>query len=166
MNAKDNEGWTALHLACTSEDSMLFSSHQIMNRGLSMFSGFGLPRYNRYKWGPQRTHSMFGDSNEEVCSLGVVGVLLAHGADPNASTGSGGFATPLHCAANSGWTQVVRALVEAGAKVYTGPECSPLCWAMDGPGSDHPSAVFLRERLGPSGMAKIEEDHRRISEAR
>ena len=145
---------------------MVFSSYQISNRGLSIFSGFGYPRYNRYKWGPQRVHSSFGDSNEETQSLGVVSVLLAHGADPNASTGSGGFATPLHCAANSGWTLVVKALVEAGARVYTGPECSPLCWAQDGSGSSHPSAVFLRERLGPIGMKKIEEDHRRISEAR
>jgi hypothetical protein len=90
--------------------------------------------------------------------MGILEILLKNGADPN--TVAKGFCTPMHCAANSGWTSHAIALIDAGAEVYTGPECSPLCWAKDGSGSNHPVARLLREKLGPEGM-KLIEDHQR-----
>ena len=91
--------------------------------------------------------------------MGVLEILLVHGADPD--TVAKGFCTPLHCPAISGWTRHAIALIEAGAEVYTGPQCSPLCWAKDGSGSNHPVVRLLREKLGPEGMKLIEEDHHR-----
>ena len=92
----------------------------------------------------------------------ILEILLEH--QPDLGGGELGihhsrFPTPLHCAANSGWLSHARALVGAGALVYTGPHCSPICWADGGSGGNQPVAVFLREILGEGGLAMIEDDH-------
>jgi len=89
--------------------------------------------------------------------MGILEILMEH----RPSLGSSSFPTPLHCAANSGWLSHARSLVNAGAPVYTGPDCSPLCWAKGGCGGDLPVARFLREQLGELGLAMIEADHER-----
>lgn len=89
--------------------------------------------------------------------MGILEILLQH----RPSLGSRQFPTPLHCAASSGWLSHVRALVEAGAPVYTGPDCSPLCWAKDGCGGNLRATQFLREQLGGVGLTMIEAVHER-----
>jgi ankyrin repeat protein len=95
--------------------------------------------------------------------MAAVEILLSKGADPNMKGID--HATPLHCAASSGWTKVAKALLVAGADVYTGPTCSPICWAIDGSGGKHPTTVLLRERLGSDGWQKIADDHERVQAA-
>jgi hypothetical protein len=75
-----------------------------------------------------------------------------------------GFCTPLYCAANSGWLSHTVALVKAGAKVYTGSRCSPLCWTKGGSASSHPVARYLRVEIGDVGLTKIEQYHASVSQ--
>lgn len=49
-------------------------------------------------------------------SVELAKFLIAHGADPNANL-RGGLHTPLECAALSGSTSVVKALINAGAQI-------------------------------------------------
>ena len=143
---------------------MLFSSHQVSRRGYSKFSsGSATKPYRSREWAPNRlTSSGFsGDDNERVASMRILDVLLANGPDVHAC--ALGFCTPLHCAANSGWLSHAIALVNVGARVYTGPECSPLCWVKDGSSGSHPLARYLRVELGDRGLTMIEQDHARLS---
>jgi len=111
-----------------------------------------------HSWGPGRKVREFGSNNEETISLAAVEILLSQGANPNVK-GEYGM-TPLHCAASSGWTLTAITLIDAGAKVYTGPQiCPPICYVVDGSGSNHPMAVLLRAHLGPEGWKKVEADH-------
>ena len=140
---------------------MLFGSRQIYDRGLHRYNIVddyaGLLRLRR-AWAPHR-HRSFIDSNEQAISAAAVELLLAAGAD--CTIKSHHCFTAMHCAANSGWLKVVKLLVEAGAPVYTGPECSPLCWA-DSLGLEDPGVrAYLQEKLGPDGMQKIMDDHER-----
>lgn len=50
--------------------------------------------------------------------------------------------------------------------MYTGPDCSPLCWAEGGSGSSDPVALYLREKLGERGLAMIKDDHTRHEQQR
>jgi Heterokaryon incompatibility protein (HET) len=100
--------------------------------------------------------------------MGILDILLKH--NPNLdgrqfSSRGTQFPTPLHCAASSGWLNHAKALVEADAPVYTGPTCSPLCWAKGGSGGSGPVAIYLREKLGERGLAMIKADHERDREA-
>jgi len=79
--------------------------------------------------------------------MGTLEMLLQH----RPSLGGTLFPTPLHCVVSSGWLSHVRALIEARALVYTGPECSPLCWAKNGCGGNLPATQFLRKQLGEVG---------------
>ena len=100
--------------------------------------------------------------------MGILNILLEHNPDLGGQKFSNHtfrFPTPLHCAASSGWLSHAQALVEAGAPVYTGPNCSPLCWAKGGSGGSEPVAVYLREKLGGRGLAMIKADHERDFEA-
>lgn len=45
--------------------------------------------------------------------------------------------------------------------MYTGPQCSPLCWAAGGSGGNYSVAILLREELGEHGLSMIEADHER-----
>lgn len=156
LDVKDQQGWTPLHLACASEGGMLFSSHQISRRGYSKNSyDSGKKSYKSWEWGPKRVCN--SNENERVASMGILEILLKHGA--NVHMRALRFCTPLHCAADSGWLSHALALVKAGARVYTGPECSPLCWAKGGSAGSHPVARYLRVELGDRGLTMIEQDH-------
>lgn len=139
---------------------MLFGSHQISGRGYSRFSSGG-KRYVAREWGPNRATSYLLDKDERVDSLEILRILLRKRA--NVHSRALGFCTPLHCAANSGWLSHALALVRAGARVYTGPECSPLCWVKGGSGGDNLVARYLRGELGDPGLTLIEQDHARVS---
>lgn len=99
--------------------------------------------------------------------MGILTILLQYTPDLNAVRLRRGensyFPTPLHCAASSGWLSHAQTLVEAGALVYTGPDCSPICWAKGGSGGKEPVTLFLRERLGDQGWAMITADHERLN---
>ena len=124
------------------------------------FSNRGLSR------GPYRERYYDSeDDNERASAMGILEILLKF--KPNLKQArslnlslskdrSHRFPTALHCAASSGWLSHARALVEAGAPVYTGPGCSPLCWVAD---KKLAVASFLRELLGDHGLAMIEQDH-------
>ncbi|KAF2824306.1 HET-domain-containing protein [Ophiobolus disseminans] len=140
---------------------MLFGSHQISGRGYSRFS-FGSwndKRYNAREWGPNRVTRLNSDDEEKAASLTILKILLRRGADVHRQ--ALGFCTPLHCAADSGWLGHALALVRAGAKVYTGPKCSPLCWVKGGSGGNELVARYLRVELGDCGLTMIEQDHAR-----
>jgi len=106
------------------------------------------------------------DDNERATAMGILEILLQHAPDIDTRLGfyRSLFPTPLHCAVNSGWLSHAKALVGAGASVYTGPDCSPLCWAKGGSGSSDPVALYLREKLGERGLAMIEDDHARLEQ--
>jgi hypothetical protein len=113
---------------------------------------------------PRRVWYSSSDDNERATAIGILDILLKH--NPNLdgrqfSRRGSQFPTPLHCAASSGWLSHAQALVEAGAPVYTGPTCSPLCWAKGGSGGSEPVAIYLREKLGECGLAMIKADHER-----
>lgn len=154
VNREDNQGWAPVHLACAAESSFIFLSHQISRRRSEQFlSPSGkLPREVHY----------YSEDEENAAAMRILEILLEHQPDLGGSELSvhhSRFPTPLHCAANSGWLSHARALVGAGALVYTGPHCSPLCWADGGSGGNQPVAVFLREILSEGGLAMIEDDH-------
>ena len=153
VRCKDDKGWTPVHLACASADSLIFTSHQVSRQPIPSWSS------SKFYRPPPPRPQLYGhqDDNERANAMGILEILLQH----RPSLGSTQFPTPLHCAASSGWLSHVRALFEAGALVYTGPECSPLCWAKDGCGGNLPATQFLREQLGEVGLAMIEADHER-----
>ncbi|KAK4167805.1 heterokaryon incompatibility protein-domain-containing protein [Cladorrhinum sp. PSN259] len=153
VNQKDSQGWTPVHLACSSSNSPIFYSHQVLQRTVPCELSLSP---SRRKPPRGQMYSDF-DDNERATAMGLLKILMQH--RPRLS--SSHFPTPLHCAANSGWLSHARALVDAGAPVYTGPDCSPLCWAEGGPNGDLPVPLFLREKLGDLGCAMIEADHER-----
>ncbi len=145
---------------------MLFYSHQIISRGYSKQPSYinnaNTRAYAALEWGPKRMKSTFSsEDNERAASMRVLEILLQHKVDLHER--AQGFCTPLHCAANSGWLSHVLALIKAGAKVYTGPQCSPLCWVQGGSGGTHPVARYLRVELSDWGLTMIEQDHARDS---
>lgn len=144
MDVQDDQGWTPVHLVCARSGSLLVFSHQVSRRGLA---GGRLPYRSKY------------DNNERLEAFVVLRILLQH--RPNLGIRARGFCTPLHCAADSGWYSHANALIRAGAPVYTGPKCSPLCWAAGGSGGNYPVAILLREELGEHGLSMIEADHER-----
>jgi len=159
VNREDSKGWTPVHLACASENSRIFYSHQVHKKNRE-----GLyPTFEAGREKPPRgiSYSIW-DDNEPTNALGILEILLPHSL---VGIRRSRFPTPLHCAANSGWLSHAQALVEAGSPVYTGPDCSPLCWAEGGSGGDHPVAVYLREILGERGLSMIEADHARAQRA-
>lgn len=127
---------------------MVFYSHQILGRQLDR---------NNLRRGIVYSDL---DTNERATSLGILEILLEH--KPDLNIRALGFCTPLHCVANSGWLNHAKALVEAGAPVYTGPTCSPLCWVEGGSGGNSDAALYLRQMLGDRGLAMIEDDHARM----
>ena len=156
-NSEDSQGWTPVHLACASGDSEIFHSQQVSrqnnNRSYTGFEG-GL---HKILWG----RSYDGD-NERATAIGILEILLQHYPNfdgPQNQTGWSHCPTALHCAANSGWLSHARALVEAGAQVYTGPGCSPICWAKHPIGGDQAVTLFLKDMLGERGLAMVKEDH-------
>ena len=158
----DNHGYTPLHLVCSSQESMLFDLRQIKDRHLDQYNILrdysGLLRLRR-AWGPDRHRSYMSDDTEENTSAAAVELLLAAGA--TATIKAKGVYTPMHCAANSDWLQVVKLLVVAGAPVYTGPACSPVCWASSTFPSQDRVSSFWKEKLGPQGAQRIAEHHER-----
>lgn len=138
----DDRGYTPLHLACTSSDSSLFTFRQIFPRGLKqrLISSWG----ERHLCFPFRRDS-------ESAALQIVTILVEAGADVNAEASRGchssGPWTPMHCVANSGWTDVAHFLLEAGGKAFSPNICSPWCWAHD----QYPSLVgrqTMKDLLG------------------
>lgn len=119
----------------------------------------GCKKYTKAKWrqGVTMRQDRRSGEDERITSLAILEILLQHGADVNVRAQD--FCTPLHCAANSGWLSHAHTLVQAGANVYTGPRCSPLCWTKSGSGSSHLVAIYLRVELGDAGLTRIEQDH-------
>ncbi|KAK3386525.1 heterokaryon incompatibility protein-domain-containing protein [Podospora didyma] len=159
VNEKDDQGWTPVHLACAAVNSQIFYSHQALRRSSSVSWGSREDRYSSLKKPPRHYHYGLGGElydAERTTAMGILEVLLRH--TPHFGYD---FPTPLHCAANSGWFSHAQALVEAGAHVYTGPICSPLCWVEGGASGNSRVAEYLRELLGQEGLSMIESDHLR-----
>jgi len=87
INAKDNIGWTALHLAC--RNLKTFSSNEMV-KFLLKNGADPNARAGNTDWTPLHYVSMYSADD----SLATVEVLLKNGADPNAETIIGW--KPLH----------------------------------------------------------------------
>lgn len=123
VNAMDARGYTPLHLACSSSDSLLFSSRQFHDRGLKdrIIAG-GEPCFPTRRNNPESAFQM-------------ASALIDAGANPNAKASDGcekSLAwTPMHCVANSGWVNVAHFLFQSGGSAFLRMMCSPYCWAKD-----------------------------------
>lgn len=94
--------------------------------------------------------------------MSILMTLLRQEVNVNQPSRSGW--TPLHCAAYSGWSIHAFALVRVGARLHTGPSCSPLCCISGDRSSVLPIARYLREEMGDQGLTLIEQDHARLWE--
>ena len=89
INAKNSEGWTALHIACI--NSKAFSSIEMVD--LLLKNGADPNTKNNHGNTPLHFASAYSN---DTSSLATVDLLLRSGADPNAKDNYG--CTPLHFA--------------------------------------------------------------------
>ncbi|KAK3988866.1 hypothetical protein QBC44DRAFT_343014 [Cladorrhinum sp. PSN332] len=123
INAQDQLGWTPLHLACCSNSSRLWETGQLHPRGLNSQTGPGFDltirpgAIHRYKVLGYSSSSSTGPGDEldksnlaeSTVSFFIALELLQASAEVNTSH----HHAPLHCAASSGWTDHVDALLNA-----------------------------------------------------
>ena len=174
VDAQDDQGWTALHLACCSQYSNLWSIHQMVNRGLKTNAGHGCgltlrPGANQRHSTLTYTYSRQSDNSNpdfasETLAFMIALDLLQAGTDVGVV--SQGFCTPLHCAVNSGWIDHVDALLSFGASLHSA-EFSPVRWAAQSTKTlkhtgdrryvtdDRTCLEYLRKKLGPDAWNRI-----------
>jgi hypothetical protein len=152
IDAHDSQGWTCLHLACSSAKSRLWRSHQVKRRVQSIRSTLSARSL------AVRNYLTFANSNlvnkrdgideaEEGISFMIAMDLLHSGADYRTETRD--FVTPLHCAASSGWAEHIDMLLYFGASMLSERVCSPVCWTLN-PTVHHQIALdYLKKKLGP-----------------
>jgi hypothetical protein len=156
VDAADAQGSTALQLAAGSGD--LTSVRTLLERGADPNAK------QRFGWTALMKSAGHGD-------LEIVRLLIAHNADVNAVSGPDdgrvkhgptvmGYLTPLHWAAVSGRDEIVRVLLDAGAKVDK-PDVRGMTALMTAVSTDHASAnmvrMFLQNGSDPSIKSEIGE---------
>jgi len=139
INAKNNDGWTPLHIAAANgKDDM---AEMLLDHGADV---------NAKDNGgatPLLYAAMYGQKE-------VAQVLLDHGADVNAKTVGG--MTPLHYAAMRGYTDLAELLLTHGADVNARDSSfgdTPLKWAMTSKESSPEMIDLLKAHGGVSTPA-------------
>jgi ankyrin repeat protein len=116
VNVQDNEGWTALHKACSNDDRDM--AQFLLEHGVSVDAA--------HRDGTTALHIAIRNSYNVLTAL-----LLKAGANPNVADGKG--VTPLHFAASQRNTMLASLLLESRAHPSLKDErgATPLMWAVE-----------------------------------
>ena len=168
VNALDKFKWSSLHLACCSSKSQLWETTQLRGRGLNSYTGPGVDLTKRP--GALRRYSVLANTRSRSTGYGseivdksalaeytvaffIALEFLQSSADVRSYWHyAHQYHVPLHCAASSGWTDHVDALLHFGASVHnTLLSCSPVCYVLHGTTFGHPMVLeYLKKCLGPA----------------
>jgi ankyrin repeat protein len=117
LEARDDDGFTALHRACLGASHPIEEAEQLIASGADVnarVSDVSVNRHRKQGWTPLHFAARGGFGGEQVDKIRL---LISHGAKLEA-IGAQAFETPLHLAIANRASASVEALIQSGANVH------------------------------------------------